>query len=85
MSDGIDSFACFLYPSNEINWPPTDQPPNALAGFNYGNNIRYWTLPNVMTHAILNIEEHSNVHSNGKWLYHINPLRIHSPPCKYFL
>lgn len=82
MSDGTESFACFLYPSNEISWPPIDQYPYAIAGFNYGNKIRFYTQPHSSSHDILDIEESSNIHFNGKWLYRINLYRIDPPPCK---
>ena len=84
MNDGQGkSFVCFLYPKNGINWPPLDQEAVALAGFNFGNRIRALTIPHTeLTHEILDIEETSNVHSYGKWLYHVNLYRIDSPPCK---
>ena len=83
MSDGEDSFSSFLYPSNGINWPPVDQLPNAIAGFNFGNGIRSLIIPHTeFTHEILDIEESSNVHSTGKWLFRVNLYRIDSPPCK---
>ena len=78
-----ESFVYFLYSNEGINWPPLDQPALALAGSNFGNRIRALTIPHTeMTHEILDIEETSNVHFVGKWLYNVNPYRINSPPCK---
>ena len=83
ISDGVDSFTSFLYPSNGINWPPLDQPPTAIAGFNFGNGIRSYVIPHTgLTHDILDIENSSNVQSPGKWLFRVNLYRIDPPPRK---
>ena len=47
MSDGQESFTSFLYPANGINWPSLDEPPNAIAGFNFGNGIRSLIIPHT--------------------------------------
>lgn len=83
ISDERESFVFFFYPVDGINWPSLEHPPNAIAGFNFGNGIRSFILPHAeLTHDILEIEEESNVHSNGKWLFRVDLFRIEAPPCK---
>lgn len=81
IADERNSFVCFFYLDSGINWPSIDYAPNCQAGFNYGNQIRYLNLPNGMTHRMADIEDTSNIHSPGKWLFHVDLYRIDSPPC----
>ncbi|XP_028410519.1 sushi domain-containing protein 2-like isoform X2 [Dendronephthya gigantea] len=71
-TDGVSSFSIFLY--NKITWTFGSASDNtaAQAGFNAGDGIRYFNIPNSRTPAIINIASTSNCQVPGKWIFKID-------------
>ncbi len=65
MTNGQDSFACFLY--EDIQWGP-----RAQIGFNAGDGNRSFTVPGGLTGATLHMESLSNVGRPGLFVYQVD-------------
>ena len=79
-TDGLQSFAIFLYADGEIQWTTGDSSGGsnglggtpAQVGFNAGDGVNYATFPASRTADIINIASTSNVGTPGVWIYQIN-------------
>ncbi|XP_064392927.1 uncharacterized protein LOC135340507 isoform X2 [Halichondria panicea] len=72
MTNGQDSFACFLY--EDIQWGP-----GAQIGFNAGDGNRSFTVPGGLTGATLHMESLSNVGRPGLFVYQVDGDEIGAP------
>ena len=78
-SDGLRTFAVFLYPEGGIKWVRgqgknrNQLDPQAQAGFMSGEGQSYLLPPSGLD-QIANIEDWSNTDVPGMWLYKIGPL-----------
>lgn len=75
-SDGQDSFICYHYLDDGINWitssgkeSPYYPDPPAQAGFDSGEGRRYYRLPNSGTKQVKDLATSSNINVPGAWIY----------------
>lgn len=80
-SDGQDSFAWYHYLDDGINWitsmgkeSPFYPDPPAQAGFDSGENMRYYRFPQSGTQQIRDLATSSNINVPGAWLFKIGRL-----------
>ena len=79
-TDGLQSFAIFLYADGEIQWTTGDASGGsnglggtpAQVGFNAGDGVNYAAVPASRTADIINIASTSNVGTPGVWIFQIN-------------
>ena len=80
-TDGIYSFAIFLYADNLIQWSLGDESEaHAQAGFNAGDGVRHLTIGGSQTPAIVDIETTSNIGVPGKYLFRVDDTTIVATP-----
>ena len=73
-TDGTRTFIGFLY--EDIQWTA-----NTVIGFNAGDGVRSFTLPESLTTAgILNLESTSNVGIPGVYLFRVDQNEVMQPP-----
>lgn len=87
-SDGRESFVLFLYP-DAINWiqgegkdSPVSNDVPGQAGFDAGDNDRYYTLPGSGLPQVTQLARRSNIDEDGVWLFRVGDLRgenVHDP------
>ena len=83
-TDGLKSFAIFLYADGEIQWTTGDASGGsrglggtpAHAGYNAGDGIRFALLPESDTPEIINIDTTSNVGVPGVWMFEVDEENI---------
>lgn len=78
-SDGSETYVLFLY--RDIQWTSFI---GAVAGFNAGDNMRFFNLPETFTSADditgrLNLEETSNVALPGVYIFRVDQNAIIQP------
>lgn len=89
VTDGILSFVIFLYADEGIQWTTggggiSDGVDGlggspAQVGFNAGDGIRSYSVPESQTRAVINISMTSNVGVPGVWIFQVNGENIRSP------
>ena len=73
VSDGLLSFAIFLYGDGEIQWTKQNSTGTpAQAGVNAGDRKLSKSVPEALTEAIINITLTSNVGVPGMWIFQVN-------------
>ena len=83
-TDGLKSFAIFLYADGEIQWTTGDASDGsnglggtpAHAGFNAGDGIRFALLPQSDTPEIINVSTTSNIGMPGVWMFQVDEENI---------
>ncbi|XP_028415613.1 sushi domain-containing protein 2-like [Dendronephthya gigantea] len=82
-TDGVNSFAIFYY--NKIEWTfglhSSSQGVPAQAGFNAGDGVRYFNIPNSRTSEIINIISTSNYKSPGMWIFQVDGETVKNTGC----
>ncbi|XP_028415602.1 sushi domain-containing protein 2-like isoform X2 [Dendronephthya gigantea] len=83
-TDGVSSFSIFYY--NKIEWTfglhnSTNRIP-AQAGFNAGDNVRYFNIPKSRTPAIINITSTSNYKIPGMWIFQVDGETVRNTGCR---
>ena len=90
VTDGMLSFAVFLYAEGEIQWTSGDSSGGttglggtpAQAGFNAGDGIRYYSLPTSQTDEIVDIDQNpGNTGVKGLWIFRVDRKKIESGEC----
>ena len=76
VTDGQSSFMFFLY--SNIEWG------SANIGFNAGDNMRSFMLPEARTFQTRNIENGSNVDIPGLYIYPVNQRLVFDPSGEKF-
>ena len=79
-TDGLKSYAVFLYADGEIQWTTGDASGGvnglggtpAKAGFNAGDNINFAHLPESCTPEIINVANTTNVGIPGVWIFQVD-------------
>lgn len=81
ITDGIYSFAIFLYADDLIQWSiGTNGGVHAQAGFNAGDGVRHLTINGSRTPAIVDIETTSNIGVPGKYIFRVDDTTIIATP-----
>lgn len=89
VTDGILSFVIFLYADEGIQWTTGGGGISggvnglggspAQVGFNAGDGVRSYRVPESQTAAVLNISMTSNVGVPGVWIFQVNGEDIRTP------
>ena len=69
-SDGESLFVIFLY--TDIQWIKTNANSTAQVGFDAGDGLSVYTLPESRTDAIINVTRTSNVGMPGVWVFKVS-------------
>nr|XP_006816784.1 PREDICTED: sushi domain-containing protein 2-like [Saccoglossus kowalevskii] len=80
-TDGRFSFISFIY--ERLEWAGNDATESLLAaqaGFNAGDYVNFYLLPNNQHYTIVNLASSSNVDSDGVWMYRVDTT-IDNVPC----
>ena len=83
-SDGQRSYIYFLYADGLIQWTTGDASGGmeglggtpAQVGFDAGDGVRFATIPESQTAAIINISSTSNVGITGMWIFRVEEQKI---------
>ena len=83
------SFTIFLYADGGIEWTTGDggvsdgvdglRGTPAQVGFNAGDGVRFYSVPESQTEAIINISMTSNFGVPGLWIFQVNEKDIRIP------
>ena len=87
ITDGTNSFVAFLYADGLIQWTTGDASggsngfggTEAQVGFNAGDGVRFFSINDSQTPAIVNIETTSNVGVPGLWMFRVDQNSIATP------
>ena len=82
-TDGIRSFVVYLYADGEIQWTISTDPNSlpAQVGFNAGDGIRFFVVPQSRMPEIINITTTSNVDIPGVWMFRVDQEDIMNAGC----
>ena len=81
ITDGNCSFVTCLYADRRIQWSIGDSSViHAQAGFDAGDEMRFFTIPGSGTPDIVNIENTTNVDIPGQWTFRVD-LEVIVQPC----
>lgn len=80
ITDGLLSFAMYLYPRNGIQWTTGDASGGsngfggipAQVGFNAGDGVRFSVINSSRTDDVVNLDERSNVMKPGIYVYQVD-------------
>ena len=78
-TDSIDLYVFFLY--SDIQWIQLNNSIIVQIGFNAGNGIDYYSIPDSGTEAMMNITRTSNVGVPGMWVFKASEAVIRSHGC----
>eukprot|EP00002_Diphylleia_rotans_P005028 TRINITY_DN13_c0_g1_i2.p2 TRINITY_DN13_c0_g1~~TRINITY_DN13_c0_g1_i2.p2 ORF type:complete len:664 (+),score=85.47 TRINITY_DN13_c0_g1_i2:187-2178(+) len=73
-------YAVLYYPSNGLNWVTSGSSGFPQAGFNAGDGVNYFNLPNSQSANIVNVAQESNIGVPGVWLFRIDSATFENPP-----
>ena len=87
ITDGTNSFVAFLYADDLIQWTTGDASggrnglggTEAQGGFNAGDGVRFFSINDSQTPAIVNIETTSNVGVPGLWMFQVDQNALSTP------
>ena len=80
ITDGECSFVTFLYADGLIQWTAHG---SAQAGFDAGDRMRFFSLPDSGTNDIMNIDTTTNAGVPGQWIFRVDLNDITEPSmCK---
>ena len=71
-TDGMRSFALFLYLDDGIQWPNANFQPSVTSGYDAGDGINFYLNPLSETVEIGDIEETSNVGVDGLYIFQMD-------------
>ena len=82
-TDGVRSFVIYLYADGEIQWAISEDFSSlpAQVGFNAGDGIRFFAVPESRTPEIINIATTSNVDIPGVWMFRVDQEDIMNAGC----
>ena len=84
-TDGVRSFVIYLYADGEIQWTISESEDRrslpAQVGFNAGDGIRFFVVPESRTPEIINITTTSNVDIPGVWMFRVDQEDIMNAGC----
>ena len=82
-TDGIRSFVIYLYADGEIQWAISedDRSLPAQVGFNAGDGIQFFAVPESRQPEIINITNTSNVNIPGVWVFRVDQEDIVNAGC----
>lgn len=70
-TNGEDTFVLFLYADDLIQWA-NGCCGYAQVGIDGGDGVNYYSVPNSLTPAIINITDTSNVNIPGLWIMKVD-------------
>ena len=87
ISDGECSFVTYLYADGLIQWTTGDASGGsgglggipAQAGFDAGDQMRFFSIPGSQTADIINIDTTTNVGAPGQWTFRVDLNNIAEP------
>jgi hypothetical protein len=87
ITDGNCSFVTYLYADRRIQWTTGDASGGegglggtpAQAGFDAGDETRFFSIPGSQTPAIVDIETTSNIGVPGQWTFRVDLDKINEP------
>ena len=87
ITDGECSFVTYLYADRRIRWTTGDASGGqgglggtpAVAGFDAGDEARFFSIPGSGMPAIVNIERTSNIDVRGQWTFRVDLTDIVQP------
>ena len=90
-TDGLFSFALYLYPRQGIQWTTGDASDGsnglggtpAQVGFNAGDNTRYNVINSSRTSAIIRVDEGSNVGKIGLYMFQVDGSSVSAGGCSH--
>jgi alpha-tectorin len=93
ITDGECSFVTYLYANRLIQWTTGDASGGegglggtpAQAGFDAGDETRFFSIPGSQTPDIVNIERTTNVDIRGQWTFRVDLAEIVQPRTFNFL
>lgn len=82
-TDGVRSFVAYLYADGEIQWTVSNDNLTvpAQVGFNAGDGIRFFAVPESRKLEIINIDTTSNVDIPGVWMFRVDQEDILNAGC----
>jgi len=82
-TDGRRSFVIYLYADGEIQWAISEDTRSlpAQVGFNAGDGIRYFAVPQSRLPEIIDIASTSNVDVPGVWIFRVDRGTIRAAGC----
>ena len=82
-TDGTRSFVTYLYADGEIQWAVSEDHRSlpAQVGFNAGDGIRFFAVPESRSPGIINIDTTSNVDVPGVWVFRVDQEGIMNAGC----
>ena len=82
-TDGVRSFVVYLYADGEIQWTVSKDANSlpAQVGFNAGDGIRFFAVPESRKPEIINIDTTSNVDIPGVWMFRVDQEDIMNAGC----
>jgi hypothetical protein len=91
ITDGNCSFVTYLYADRRIQWTTGDASGGegglggtpAQAGFDAGDETRFFSIPGSQTPAIVDIETTSNIGVPGQWTFRVDLDNIAEPRMFY--
>ncbi len=72
VSDGVRSFALYLYADGLIQHSGSSYASPALVGYDYGDGNHYFNHPDSLSENITEIESTSNVNVPGMWIFRLD-------------
>lgn len=66
-TDGVQTLAIFIY--DDINWGR-----DAQIGFNAGDGVSFFTLPEALANETIDIDERTNVGEPGIFVFRIDSM-----------
>ena len=66
---GDETYTIYLYADGLIQWPQRGW---ALAGYNAGDGIVYYMIPESLSQDIINISLTTNVEQPGVWVFRVD-------------
>ena len=88
-TNGLNSFAIFLYADGLIQWTTGDASGGAggfggtpaQVGFNAGDGVRFAIVPESRSSEIVNIDTTSNVGVPGAWIFRLDGVNVTMGGC----
>ncbi len=81
VSDGVRSFALYLYADGLIQHSGSSYGHPALVGYDYGDGNHYFNHPDSLSENITNVESTSNINVPGMWIFRLDEEDIATGRC----
>ena len=78
---GDETYTIYLYADGLIQWSHHRE---ALAGYNAGDGIAYYMIPESLSQDIINIPSTTNVMQPGMWVFRVDRDELILTLCMYY-